>query len=102
MTLQRHTIFANFPIFSWELALLPEAVAEVTMSQIYEQCSISASQNGGTPDTFDLLACISQAHEQARTEAGTDVAKGIDAFYLLFAGALVYFMQVSSIGTGST
>jgi Ammonium Transporter Family len=45
------------------------------------------------PDTqanlTELLQCISDGHTTAETSLGT----GVDTFYLIFAGALVYFMQ---------
>jgi len=38
----------------------------------------------------ELLKCVSEDTEAAKN----DVAEGLDAFFLLFAGALVFFMQV--------
>jgi len=44
----------------------------------------------GTGVTTDLLQCISDGTEAARA----DLILGVDTFYLIYAGALVFFMQV--------
>jgi len=39
------------------------------------------------------MECVSNAQAEQATNRADDIAKGLDTFFLLFAGALVYFMQ---------
>lgn len=57
---------------------------------IYEQCSIEHNYEENLPG---LLECISNGQKQAMEETTASLASGVDTFYLIFAGALVYFMQ---------
>eukprot|EP00934_Nitzschia_sp_Nitz4_P001687 Nitzschia sp. Nitz4//scaffold12_size214221//81935//83673//NITZ4_001497-RA/size214221-augustus-gene-0.7-mRNA-1//1//CDS//3329535011//1687//frame0 len=61
------------------------------MTTIYESCAALYPDSSTQLD--ELLKCISTEHSAALQEETTDLAGGIDAFYLIFAGALVYFMQ---------
>jgi len=62
------------------------------MSSIYETCSATV---GGdiTNDLESFLQCLSDNHETVSSEDISSLASGVDTFYLIFAGALVYFMQ---------
>ncbi|VEU44452.1 unnamed protein product [Pseudo-nitzschia multistriata] len=59
------------------------------MSNLYETCSTQFS----TDQLDSLLSCLSEGHGAALDGATLDIAKGLDSFYLIFAGALVFFMQ---------
>lgn len=54
------------------------------MSSVFETCSANFQD-----DMTELIKCISDASESS----ATNVTSGLDTFYLLWAGALVYFMQ---------
>jgi len=41
----------------------------------------------------DFIQCVSLAQEEVLTAQIESLAEGVDTFYLIFAGALVYFMQ---------
>lgn len=56
---------------------------------IYETCALTNDPN----DMTAMLMCISESHENALESETGSLAGGIDTFYLIFAGALVYFMQ---------
>jgi Amt family ammonium transporter len=56
---------------------------------LFETCSDQFS----TDELTDLLSCIADGHEANRETGHLDVASGLDSFYLIFAGALVFFMQ---------
>jgi len=58
-------------------------------SNLYETCSAQFSND----QLDDLLSCISGGHSEALGDAANNIASGLDSFYLLFAGALVFFMQ---------
>lgn len=49
--------------------------------------------NDGDQNITKLLECVSDDHQSRQDFANLDLASGIDSFYLIFAGALVYFMQ---------
>jgi len=53
---------------------------------VFESCVESFGGNL----TVELLQCVSDGTEAAKN----DLAGGVDSFYLLFAGALVFFMQI--------
>jgi len=53
---------------------------------IFEQC---VEDNGADLSTA-LLQCVSDSTQEARA----DLISGVDTFYLIFAGALVFFMQI--------
>jgi len=53
---------------------------------LYETCTAEYSSD----DIKDLIKCVSEKSE----ERLKSMASGVDTFYLLFAGALVYFMQL--------
>mmetsp|Transcript_29408 Transcript_29408/g.48898 ORF Transcript_29408/g.48898 Transcript_29408/m.48898 type:complete len:534 (+) Transcript_29408:70-1671(+) len=57
---------------------------------IFQTCSALV---GDADNVTGLLQCIADSAEQAAGAAASDVAAGVDTFYLIFAGALVYFMQ---------
>lgn len=57
---------------------------------IFQTCSGSIDIEA---DLGGFIECISQAQEDARAAAITDLAIGVDTLFLLFAGSLVYFMQ---------
>lgn len=61
-------------------------------SEIFTACS---SQFDSTTELDGLLQCIVAAQDTTFASKGgiQDLADGIDSFYLIFAGALVYFMQ---------
>jgi len=52
---------------------------------VFETCSAKF----GSDELDKLLSCISDQH----TDNLGDLADGLDSFYLIFAGALVFFMQ---------
>jgi len=52
---------------------------------IFESCSVDYDAD----DVTSLLKCIADKNDVARA----DLQSGLDTFYLLWAGALVYFMQ---------
>jgi len=58
-------------------------------SSLYKTCSAQFS----TDQLDDLLSCISDGHSADLGDATSQVASGLDSFYLIFAGALVFFMQ---------
>lgn len=67
------------------------------MSGIFEKCSASLDIQS---QTADFLKCMSDeidlgtgADTDTNTERIASLAQGVDTFYLIFAGALVYFMQ---------
>ena len=53
---------------------------------IFEQCS---TEFDVTDNVAGLLECLSDKH----TETTDGLTEGLDTFFLIFAGALVYFMQ---------
>lgn len=56
---------------------------------LFETCSDQFS----TDELEGLLSCIADGHETNLSKASSNVAGGLDSFYLIFAGALVFFMQ---------
>eukprot|EP00804_Cyclotella_cryptica_P007625 CCRYP_015228-RF/>CCRYP_015228-RF protein AED:0.38 eAED:0.38 QI:261/1/0.66/1/1/1/3/0/126 len=56
------------------------------MSSAYEVCT---SQHGSEL-SVELLQCVSDAAENGRN----DISSGLNSFFLIYAGALVFFMQV--------
>uniref|UniRef100_A0A7S4VHE7 Ammonium transporter AmtB-like domain-containing protein n=1 Tax=Ditylum brightwellii TaxID=49249 RepID=A0A7S4VHE7_9STRA len=54
------------------------------MASIYENCLAEYDSS-----TTEFVQCISDGHERNLSS----LASGVDTFYLIFAGALVYFMQ---------
>lgn len=60
------------------------------MVTTFEQCSGQFDIND---NLADLIQCISELQEANATERADSLASGVDTFFLLFAGALVYFMQ---------
>mmetsp|Transcript_48336 Transcript_48336/g.52253 ORF Transcript_48336/g.52253 Transcript_48336/m.52253 type:complete len:534 (-) Transcript_48336:231-1832(-) len=57
---------------------------------VFESCSAQY-----TTDQLDsLLQCISDGSAKETAAAKEDIAIGLDNFYLIFAGALVFFMQL--------
>jgi Amt family ammonium transporter len=56
------------------------------MTSIFETCTttLPASAN-----TTDLIKCVSEQEEALRVS----LANGVDSFWLIYAGALVFFMQ---------
>jgi len=57
---------------------------------VFESCSAQY-----TTDQLDsLLQCISDGSANETAAAKEDIAIGLDNFYLIFAGALVFFMQL--------
>jgi Amt family ammonium transporter len=64
-------------------------MSEETLT-LYESCSNNFSVE---ENLTGLLQCISNGHDELRDGAVGSLASGVDTFYLLFAGALVYFMQ---------
>lgn len=57
---------------------------------IYQTCSAKFDAN---ENLEGLLQCLSDTHSQTRESGVDSLANGVDTFYLIFAGALVYFMQ---------
>ena len=53
---------------------------------IFQQCSAEFTAEG---ELTGLLECLSDKHAEATTSLGG----GVDTFFLIFAGALVFFMQ---------
>mmetsp|Transcript_25631 Transcript_25631/g.39399 ORF Transcript_25631/g.39399 Transcript_25631/m.39399 type:complete len:526 (-) Transcript_25631:960-2537(-) len=62
----------------------------MTDVSIFATCSATISVED---DTAGFIECISNAQEKFTEEQSASLASGIDSFYLIFAGALVYFMQ---------
>jgi len=60
------------------------------MATIFEQCSADFDF---TADPTGLMKCLADSQETAAKDRTDSLASGIDTFYLIFAGALVYFMQ---------
>lgn len=58
-------------------------------STIFETCSTKFS----TDELDSLLSCISDGHQMNLSDAAGNLTSGLDSFYLIFAGALVFFMQ---------
>lgn len=58
-------------------------------STLFETCSTQFS----TDQLEQLLSCVSDGHRSELDDAVENLASGLDSFYLLFAGALVFFMQ---------
>ncbi|GKY93678.1 hypothetical protein MPSEU_000335100 [Mayamaea pseudoterrestris] len=60
-------------------------------SSIFETCLAQF------PDTSsqlsELLGCVSDQNEQANLSAAQNVADGVNSFFILFGGALVFMMQ---------
>lgn len=56
---------------------------------IYATCVSNLQNDDKQTDTSDLMQCISDKNEALNSDLGA----GVDKFYLLFAGTLVYFMQ---------
>jgi len=59
-------------------------------STIFEQCSGQFDIND---NLAGLIQCLSESQEVNATARTDSLASGVDTFFLLFAGALVYFMQ---------
>jgi len=57
------------------------------MSGVWETCQAANADDNA------VFKCISDTLHKISTEEITSVRNGVDAFYLIFAGALVYFMQ---------
>jgi hypothetical protein len=57
------------------------------MTTAYETCSLQF--NDTATQLSELLACMSTSDQERRT----DLATGVDAFFLIFAGALVLYVQ---------
>jgi len=57
---------------------------------IFEQCSADFNFTSNPTGLIECLANLQEKISQSRTDS---LASGIDTFYLIFAGALVYFMQ---------
>lgn len=56
---------------------------------IYDSCSLLHDSE----DSLDeLLQCISNGNQALANESVASLQSGVDTFYLIFAGALVYFM----------
>jgi len=60
-----------------------------TESNLFESCSAQFS----TDELQSLLSCISDGHALELKDAVVNIELGLDSFYLIFAGALVFFMQ---------
>lgn len=58
-------------------------------SSIYQTCSAQYS----TDELDLLLSCISKEQQTEVSDGIKDLAGGLNSFYLIFAGALVFFMQ---------
>eukprot|EP00567_Pseudictyota_dubia_P008978 CAMPEP_0197464872 /NCGR_PEP_ID=MMETSP1175-20131217/64249_1 /TAXON_ID=1003142 /ORGANISM="Triceratium dubium, Strain CCMP147" /LENGTH=531 /DNA_ID=CAMNT_0043000875 /DNA_START=251 /DNA_END=1846 /DNA_ORIENTATION=+ len=58
------------------------------MSNIWEQC---LADNGG--NNTEVIQCMFEKSKDYTDASVQNVAAGVDTFYLIFAGALVYFMQ---------
>jgi hypothetical protein len=54
----------------------------------YETCSMEFSDT--STQLAELLACISTAEQASRV----DIATGLDAFFLIYAGALVLYVYI--------
>jgi Amt family ammonium transporter len=61
------------------------------MTNIYDEC-IALFPDAQT-QTADLIQCISDGNQEWAAAETASLASGVDTFYLIFAGALVYFMQ---------
>jgi len=59
-------------------------------STIFQTCSAQFSSEENLPG---LLECLSDQHAADHNSLGA----GVDTFYLIFAGALVYFVSNNSI-----
>jgi len=59
------------------------------MASLFETCSAQFS----TDQLEQLLSCVSDGHRTELGDAVENLASGLDSFYLIFAGALVFFMQ---------
>ena len=55
--------------------------------------SDAAANSDLQPCTFHLLTVCRIRHHQ-RPQARSSLISGVDTFYLIFAGALVFFMQI--------
>ena len=58
-----------------------------------DDLSIFASCSAEFPDTATELGNLLECMSNAQSAATDSLGAGIDSFYLIFAGALVYFMQ---------
>jgi len=58
-------------------------------NELFEACSAKF----GTDQLDSLLSCISESHNAKLDDAIASISSGLDSFYLIFAGALVFFMQ---------
>jgi len=64
-------------------------IMSISESSVFETCAAAFD----TSELDSLLQCISDGQQEKLGAATYDLASGLDSFYLIFAGALVFFMQ---------